>query len=54
MGAIRHLPNGKWEAVVEAGRDNSGRRRQFRRRFGTKREATAGAGPAFNSKRPPR
>ena len=43
MGAIRRLPNGKWEAVVEAGRDNNGRRRQFRRRFGTKREATAGA-----------
>ena len=43
MGAIRRLPNGKWEAVVEAGRGNNGRRRQFRRRFGTKRQATAGA-----------
>ncbi len=43
MATIRKVPNGRWEAVVEAGRGDNGRRRQYRRRFATRREATAGA-----------
>ena len=43
MATIRQVPNGRWEAVVEAGRGDDGRRRQYRRRFDTRREATAGA-----------
>ena len=43
MATIRQVPNGRWEAVVEAGRGDDGRRRQYRRRFATRREATAGA-----------
>ena len=43
MATIRQVPNGRWEAVVEAGRGDNGRRRQYRRRFATRREATAGA-----------
>ncbi len=43
MATIRQVSNGRWEAVVEAGRGDDGRRRQYRRRFATRREATAGA-----------
>ena len=43
MATIKHLANGRWEATGDAVRGPNGKRRQFRRRFPTRRAATLGA-----------
>ena len=43
MATIKQLADGRWEATGDAVRGPNGERRQFRRRFPTRRAATLGA-----------